>query len=58
MAVKVAKCKMISLRLSAEEYESLQTVYTTYGARTVSEFARLAMQRVISDSSGADGAIL
>ena len=41
------KCKMISLRLSAEEYEALHTLYSNYGARSVSELARLAMQRMI-----------
>jgi len=41
------KSKMISLRLSAEEYQALQTLYSSYGARNVSDFARLAMRRVI-----------
>ena len=38
---------MISLRLSAEEYKALHTLYPNYGARNVSDFARLAMQRII-----------
>ena len=38
---------MISLRLSAEEYETLHTLYPSYGARNLSDFARLAMQRTI-----------
>jgi hypothetical protein len=38
---------MISLRVSAEEYAALHRVYASYGARNVSDFARLAMQRVI-----------
>ncbi|HEX3744924.1 MAG TPA: hypothetical protein VHW09_13370 [Bryobacteraceae bacterium] len=38
---------MISLRLSAEEYQTLHRLYPTYGARNVSDFARLALQRVI-----------
>jgi len=38
---------MISLRVSAEEYEALHALYPNYGARNVSDFARLAMQRVI-----------
>ena len=41
------KCKMISLRLSAEEYEALHSLYPRFGARNLSDFARLAMQRVI-----------
>jgi hypothetical protein len=41
------KSKMISLRVSPEEYRALHAVYPSYGARNVSEFARLAMQRVM-----------
>jgi hypothetical protein len=40
---------MISLRLSAEEYQALHTLYPSYGARNVSEFARLAVQRIVSN---------
>ena len=47
MSEQNRKCKMISLRLSAEEYHALQTLYPSYGARNISDFARLAMQRVI-----------
>ncbi|MGA3097988.1 MAG: hypothetical protein ABSF25_16155 [Bryobacteraceae bacterium] len=36
---------MISLRLSEEEYDILRD-YRTYGARNISEFARLALQRL------------
>ena len=41
--------KMISLRLSEEEYEILKTRYRIYGARNVSELARLALQRIVTD---------
>jgi hypothetical protein len=50
------KCKMISLRVSAEEYAALHTVYASYGARNVSDFARLAMQRVIGHPHVSDSA--
>jgi hypothetical protein len=40
--------KMISLRLSDVEYEVLKTHYRTYGARNVSELARLALQRIMT----------
>jgi hypothetical protein len=40
--------KMISLRLSDEEYEALKGSYLTYGVRNVSELARLAVQRIMS----------
>jgi hypothetical protein len=49
---------MISLRLSREEYEALRTLYPNYGVRNISEFARLAMQRVISNSVTADNGLL
>ena len=41
--------KMISLRLSEVEYEVLKTHYRTYGARNISELARLALQRIVTD---------
>ena len=47
------RSKMISLRLSEVEYESLKTRYRAYGTRNVSELARLALQRIATDSAGA-----
>jgi hypothetical protein len=46
---------MISLRLSAAEYKTLHTLYPNYGARNLSDFARLAMQRVIGNPLPAAG---
>jgi hypothetical protein len=43
--------KMISLRLSEVEYEVLRTQYRTYGARNVSDLARLALQRIMTGSA-------
>jgi hypothetical protein len=43
--------KMISLRLSEAEYELLKTHYRTYGARNISDFARLALQRIATGSA-------
>ena len=51
------KCKMISLRLSAEEYQALHTIYANYGARNISDFARLAMQRVIGHPLASDAPV-
>jgi len=48
---------MISLRLSAEEYEALRTLYPSYGARSISEFARLAMKRVIAGAFTSDDTV-
>ena len=47
------RSKMISLRLSEVEYESLKARYRAYGTRNVSELARLALQRIATDSPGA-----
>jgi hypothetical protein len=44
------RSKMISLRLSEEEYEVLKSRYRTYGTRNVSELARLALQRIVTGS--------
>jgi predicted DNA-binding protein len=50
MAVLKRKSRMISLRLSDEEYEALRSLYRMHGSRSVSEFARNAMQKVIGES--------
>jgi hypothetical protein len=42
---------MISVRLSDVEYEVLKTHYRTYGARNVSDLARLALQRIMTGSA-------
>jgi hypothetical protein len=41
------KTKMISVRLSLEEYESLKTVYPSRGVRSVSELAREGMRQIL-----------
>ena len=56
--VRNLKSRTISLRLSAEEYAALQSLYPTYGARSVSDFARLAMKRVIVGAFASDDALL
>ena len=47
---------MISLRLSETEYEALRSLYPAYGARNFSDFARLAMRRLIGKSAASDSA--
>ena len=47
---------MISLRISDREYEAMRALFPTYGARNVSDFARLAMQRIISNSFAPEAA--
>jgi hypothetical protein len=52
------KTKMVSFRLSGDEYRLLQGACEKSGARSVSELARSAMQRIILDTGtiGADTA--
>jgi hypothetical protein len=50
VAVLKRKSRMISLRLSNEEYEALRSLYRVHGSRSVSEFARTAMQKVITET--------
>ena len=42
--------RMISLRLSEEEYELLKASYHTHGARNVSDLARQALQHIMTGS--------
>mgnify|MGYP002620854483 FL=1 len=44
------KSRMISFRLSEKEFEALKSLYRAHGARSVSEFARSAMQRMIAET--------
>jgi hypothetical protein len=46
------KSKMISFRLSPEEYVSLQTACALKGVRSVSDLARTAVQRMIASGEG------
>jgi hypothetical protein len=49
------KSKMISFRLSSEEFRLLQGACSKTGARSVSELARAAMQRIIIEDSFSPG---
>ena len=44
------KQKMISIRLSATEYQFLKTQHENFGVRNVSDLARLAVQRIMDGS--------
>jgi predicted transcriptional regulator len=41
------KSRMISIRLSDEEYSSIKTVCDSYGARSVSDFTRTALNSFV-----------
>ena len=46
---------MISLRLSEVDYKLLKTQYRAYGARNISDLARLALRRLVTGSAGLEG---
>ena len=41
------KTRTISLRLTEEEFEALKSLYAAHGSRSISDFARTAMQNFI-----------
>ncbi len=51
------KNRIMSLRLSEEEYENLKSVYASRGVRSLSEFARDAMLQVLGHDAS-DGRTL
>jgi hypothetical protein len=51
------KQKMISLRLSEEEYQGLKAHTRAHGARNISELTRLALQRIVAESDGAEDGV-
>ena len=54
MFIANRKSKIISIRISPEEYESLKNMYAASGRRSVSALAREAMQRIIYDANNGD----
>jgi hypothetical protein len=51
MTVLKPRSRMISVRLSEDEYESLRRLCTLTGARSVSDLTRDAMQILLNSSS-------
>jgi hypothetical protein len=47
MSVFKRRTKLVSFRVSDEEYEKLQGACVAEGARSISEFARSALQRTV-----------
>ena len=47
----------MSLRLSEPEFEALKCLYAAHGARSISDFVRTSMQRVISEAASASYAL-
>ena len=47
MNPSLRRSKMISIRLSPDEYNSLQSACTTQGVRSISDLARVAMHKLV-----------
>ena len=52
MSVLKRRSKMVSFRLSEQEYESLVALCSECGARSLSDLARDAMRRLVGGSNG------
>jgi hypothetical protein len=52
------KSKMVSLRLSLEDFERYRSASIALGITNISEFARMAMNRVVSDPPERDIEVL
>jgi hypothetical protein len=52
MALLKRRTKLISFRLSEEEYEKLNRACVACGARSISDFARTTLQRTVTTETG------
>lgn len=50
MSVRQPRTRLVYCRLSEDEFQRLTTLYQNGGARSISELARQALQRLISES--------
>ena len=55
MAVFRRRTRVVSFRLSDDEYESLRQVSLAEGARSVSDYARVALCRLMGAARESDG---
>lgn len=53
MSLTIRKTKMISFRLSPEEYQRLKDTCMLQGVRSISDMARTAMQKLIASGGEA-----
>jgi hypothetical protein len=54
MSLMIRRSKMISFRLSPEEYQTLHEACMERGVRSISDLARTAMQRLIAPDGQTD----
>ena len=57
MPILRRRTRLLTVRLSAEEYEGLKKVSATEGARSLSEFARNAILRHANNQSSSKGSL-
>ncbi len=57
MAALRRRTRLLTIRLSSDEYEALQRVSASEGARSLSEFARLAIIEYIRSRSSERGSL-
>lgn len=58
MGLAFRKSKMVSFRLSQEEYLRFRELCATQGVRSLSDLARTAMHRMVASESRADPLVL
>lgn len=49
------RIRVVTFRVSDEEYTNLRSMYPAAGARSVSELARSAIERLLSESHNGNG---
>lgn len=54
MGLALRKSKMVSFRLSQEEYQRFRALCAAQGVRSLSDLARTAMQKLVAAESRAD----
>lgn len=51
---RLRKTRMVSFRISSEEYDALKSLHRSFGHRSISDFARSAVQRLILTLSASE----
>jgi predicted DNA-binding protein len=54
MSLALRKSKMVSFRLSLEEYQRFRALCASQGVRSLSDLARTAMQKLVATENDAD----
>ena len=51
MSTPIRRTRTISLRLSEQEFAALKSLYAIHGARSISDFARTALQSLLAGAA-------